>query len=229
MPSLWNHNGPWLASSKTGDKFTNRIPSKIEVSTVNTTWLIYTEHKISKTQENKITSTLSDKSQDHKANMAICLFLWFLVLCFEWTKHVLFCCLWTVLRCFWLTWDPWRMQFHTLLILSGGLEKNCALKTLWLEPWQPRQIQLECHPKKKHIIFLVSAAAPPSEKEVEQMILPCQPTPLAMTLVNQSPILPPVQTILIIKPWTSSHAFVTSFSLKMSFFLAAAGKRRHIW
>ena len=125
---------------------------------------------------------------------------------------------------------------HSFTSLAGcRLAENCSLKRSWLEPpSQPEQqgtaVLLS---KKKHVTVLASVAAPPCEKVVEQMILPCQPPPCNPSPCNDTcesvSHSPSCANYMCPNTWSSSplntsQAFVTSFSLVMSFFLAAAGK-----
>ena len=118
-------------------------------------------------------------------------------------------------------------QFHYSCRLPGG---KLFIEEILIRATIPTWAAVHCSAavKEKHVTVLASVAAPPCEKVVEQMILPCQPPPCNDTCESVSHS-PSCANYMRPNTWSSSplntsQAFVTSFSLVMSFFLAAAGK-----
>ena len=128
-------------------------------------------------------------------------------------------------------------QFHYSCRLPGGklfIEEILIRATI--PTWAAAASVLLS--KKKHVTVLASVAAPPCEKVVEQMILPCQPPPCNPSLQWHLWISLPFSLLcklyvpkhLIIKPPEHKPSFCNKFFSRNVVFLGCSRKNiSDIW
>ena len=124
-------------------------------------------------------------------------------------------------------------QFHYSCRLPGG---KLFIEEILIRATIPTWAAVHCSAavKEKHVTVLASVAAPPCEKVVEQMILPCQPPPCNDTCESVSHS-PSCANYMCPNTWSSSplntsQAFVTSFLSRNVVFLGCSRKNiSDIW